>query len=221
MIVAEGEQAWREFFEGNIALVRAVVARWLPRGDPETDDLVHEGCVGLAEAIVRFDFALGWRFSTLAWKLISHHVRRAAVSHHSCGSGTVAHARRVAEIERARDHASSRLGRTVGDHELASLLGRSERSVRRDLLQARRADADLDALEHAGDMRTLPDIDFLEKLSSPEREILIWNFGIGADRRLTLVEIAERLGMSVSAVSRLKKRGLHRGRRLLAEGHAA
>jgi RNA polymerase sigma factor (sigma-70 family) len=57
-------------------LVHAVLRRqW--RGEATIDDLLQEGCIGLWQAILRFDPRRGYAFSTYAWYAIQHRIRRA------------------------------------------------------------------------------------------------------------------------------------------------
>ncbi|MDK9660422.1 hypothetical protein FAM15347_001749 [Propionibacterium freudenreichii] len=65
------------------------------------------------------------------------------------------------------------------------------------------------------DERPVHDVSFLSELADQERRVLELNFGIRNGRAQTLVQIAEHMGMSVSAVSRLKQRALRRGRALV------
>lgn len=239
LIALEGQGAWEMFFDANTAMVRAIVARWRPRDDSEAEELIHEGQVGLVEAIMRFDHLRGWRFSTLAWNLISSHVSTAAVGPRSCGSATVSHARRVAEIERARAGEVARLGREVSVTEIALSVGRRPEAVSRDLQQAHRVDADPHALEElvsghsarsgigplAGVHDELPwdgdELDFLADLPTDERVLLRWHFGVGCPEPLPLREIAQRMDISVSAASRLKARAIAHGRQAASRRLAA
>ncbi len=59
----------------NIALVHSIVKRFLGRGT-EYDDLFQIGCIGLVNAIRRFNPDLGFAFSTYATALIMGEIRR-------------------------------------------------------------------------------------------------------------------------------------------------
>jgi RNA polymerase sigma factor (sigma-70 family) len=64
--IDRGRQAQREFLEANLRLVVSIARRFpLPPGI-ELLDLVQEGNVGLARAVVKFDPARGFKFSTYA-----------------------------------------------------------------------------------------------------------------------------------------------------------
>ncbi|QGF24369.1 sigma factor [Raineyella fluvialis] len=65
-VVEEGLRARERFLSANIGLVVHLVRRDAGTSAPEREDLVQEGCVGLAEALATFDWARGTRFSTWA-----------------------------------------------------------------------------------------------------------------------------------------------------------
>ena len=53
----------------------------------------------------------------------------------------------------------------------------------------------------------------IEKLSAREREIITLRFGLGGVEEQTQKEVADRLGISQSYISRLEKRIIHRLKR--------
>jgi RNA polymerase primary sigma factor len=76
-LVAEGdERARRALIEANLRLVVAMARRYQGLGLP-FPDLVQEGTVGLIQAVDRFDWRRGRRFSTYAAWWIRQAIRRA------------------------------------------------------------------------------------------------------------------------------------------------
>lgn len=65
-VVAEGWQAWQELIELNLRFVRYLARRHHTRSGRPMDELVQEGCLGLMEAIRRFDSGRGTRLATAA-----------------------------------------------------------------------------------------------------------------------------------------------------------
>ena len=59
--------------ERNLALVIKIATRAKNRGVP-LEDLINEGCIGLATAVDKFDLSRGFRFSTYAVSWIYKHV---------------------------------------------------------------------------------------------------------------------------------------------------
>ena len=67
--------ATERLLNGNIALVRSIVRRFIGRG-AEYDDLFQIGCLGLVKAIRRFDVSFDVRFSTYAVPMIAGEIKR-------------------------------------------------------------------------------------------------------------------------------------------------
>ena len=65
-VAALGDRARERFLAANLGLVIHVVRRDAGASARDRDDLVQEGCLGLAEALAGFDWARGTRFSTWA-----------------------------------------------------------------------------------------------------------------------------------------------------------
>ena len=66
-------------------------------------------------------------------------------------------------------------------------------------------------IEEDADRQLLADA--LEKLSDREREIIVLRFGLGGRREHTQKEVADRMGISQSYISRLEKRIISRLKR--------
>ncbi|MEA5154071.1 sigma-70 family RNA polymerase sigma factor [Raineyella sp.] len=76
-VVDLGTRARARFLAANIGLVVHLVRRDAGPSVAERDDLVQEGCLGLAEALETFDWARGTRFSTWAVPYVRHRIAEA------------------------------------------------------------------------------------------------------------------------------------------------
>lgn len=66
-LVALGERAHRRLIESNLRLVVSMARRWGSTLDAfDFADIIQAGNIGLLEAVTRFDFAKGYKFSTYA-----------------------------------------------------------------------------------------------------------------------------------------------------------
>lgn len=73
-VVAEGERAWQRMVLANQGMV-VLLARRYCRGRREVlEELVQEGNIALAEALMRYDWSRGVRLSTQAWHWVRHHL---------------------------------------------------------------------------------------------------------------------------------------------------
>lgn len=224
------ETALNLLAEGNLALVKSVVRRFLNRG-VEYDDLVQLGSMGLTKAIKRFDTSLGVHFSTYAVPMIAGEIKRFLRD-----DGIVKVSRSVKELavraSAVSDRLSEQAGRPAGIIEIAAELNESPEDVA----------VALDALRPAVSLNeTVGDdpqgaerMDFLQDAASEEcrvdhllikdliggllpRERQIIEMRFFRDR--TQSEIAEHLGVSQVQVSRLLTRILLKMRDL-ATGEA-
>jgi RNA polymerase primary sigma factor len=74
--VTDGEQARTNLIESNFRLVVGVAKKYTDRGVPFLD-LVQEGNIGLIRAVGKFDYTLGYKFSTYATWWIRQAITRA------------------------------------------------------------------------------------------------------------------------------------------------
>ena len=77
-IKRRGKRAFNRFFNSNLKLLAKLAGNWLCISSHlEADDLVQEGAVGLARAIVKYDPTRGYKFSTYAWYWVNQAMSRA------------------------------------------------------------------------------------------------------------------------------------------------
>jgi RNA polymerase sigma-B factor len=222
------DHALRErLVELYLPLVRSIARRYAHCGE-RLEDLVQVGCIGLIEAIDRFDCERGEDLAAFAIPTIHGEIR----NHLRDRSAPVRVPRRVTELALAlrpsREHLSHRLQRSPTTSELADEAGVGEADVVEaarsesarapaslsaaqadhrflDLLRTRPADLELidDRLLLAVALRTL---------AARERRILHLRFY----EDLSQAEIGREVGLSQIQVSRLIRASLERMRGALA-----
>jgi len=120
-LILDGKQARDELVLANLRLVYSIARRCMGRG-LDLEDLLHEGVVGLMTAADKFDYTLGYKFSTYATWWIRQSIDR--------GIGNTARAiripihqlefiKRVIGVRRQLEH---RDGHVPGLHDLATEL---------------------------------------------------------------------------------------------------
>lgn len=229
------DAARRELVERNLRLVISIARRYRVPGC-DLQDLVQEGNIGLMRAVERFDWRLGYRFSTLATWYVRQAVLRAVEVQ---GRTVRLPARRLAEVRalvRAEQEAAATLHHQPSRAELADALGISPADVERretwaatvvsletpvgegdvelgDLFVATEdGDGSPEAAVVAASTRR--EIDrLLASLPAREAEVLRLRYGIDGDEPLTLDVVADALGVTRERVRQIELRALSRLRR--------
>lgn len=214
----------------NLRLVHSLVGRFISaNASAERDDLFQAGCLGLMQAIERFDLRFDVRFSTYAVPLILAEIKR-----HLREDRSVRITRHGLELARraseARDALQLELGRSPTPQEIGERIGASREEVvaaldaaqpvrsldepagtdedsrtRLEQLVADDGDA-YEAMVEGMALRTA-----LRELEPLERRVLIRRF-IQEKRQ---VDVARELQVSQAYVSRLERKILKRLRELL------
>jgi RNA polymerase primary sigma factor len=236
-------QAKRELIEANLRLVVSIAKRYVGSG-LSLLDLVQEGNVGLMKAVDRFQYHLGFKFSTYATWWIRQGIARA-----------IADQSRTVRLPVHLVDARSRIARVARDmtNETGRVPTRSE-LARRARMPMKKVALVLESARHpvsldqpVGDDSELRD--FVEDSSSPspsdsvartelashiaralaalnskEREILRLRFGLNDGAEHTLEEIGARFSLTRERIRQLEVRALRRLRRsrlAAAEGRRA
>jgi RNA polymerase sigma-B factor len=212
---SDREQAVRR----HLPLARSLAHRYWHSGEP-IEDLEQVACVGLLNAIDRFDPDLGTRFSTFAVPTILGELRQHFRDH----TWAVRPPRRLQalsmQIEHAREHLVSSLGRQPTVAELSErlcaapelVLQALEIAVARHTVSLARPGSedgegrDDNGYARADDRAQL--VSLLRTLSRQEAEIVLLRF----HDELTQDAIARRMGVSQMHVSRVLRRSLARMR---------
>ena len=219
-VADDGADAWREFFLANLRLVMVIAVRWARSYRQDVEDAFQEGCLGLAQAIQRWDHARGTRFSTLAWGQITWRVRKQCVERGGAAEAPAWWMDEQATLRRRHVELQAQLGRRTGSAELAASLGRPPSWVGHVL-----------TWEPPRQMAVLPDVPVplpdadpsarnrcltgLARMPERERRVVVGHFGLSG-RTQTYESLAQSLGCSLRHVKQLETRGLRRLRDLIS-----
>lgn len=215
-LVADGEAAWQRFFEANLRLVVEASRPWAVHVDSDVDDVFQEGCLGLAEALRRYDYRRGLKFSTFAWKWITKYASRAAALHGGRIPMALSRVTLMWRVRRVAADLESGSGMQPSIEAVAQKVSAPVETVAE--LLAWRPPVVLDpqvAVEvvaaEAEEPASPIDLSWLSKLAPRERHVLMALYGFEGEP-VGLSQLAEELGVSVSTVRRMKIRALDAGR---------
>ena len=226
LIEEAGIRARHRFITANPPLVSLVLRELTPRGRFAEPDLFQEGCLGLAVAVLRFDYRRGVRFATYGLYWIRAYVGAATVNQLGALNLPTNRAEQLRSVRRRQAELAQNLGRMPTTAELASALGRDDRWTN-ELLNYRGPQS-LDALDAdlVGDRAEEVTIEagsvegwsfggeLLCRLDELARGVLEYRFGFADGEPHSYADTARALGITTSRARRLEHHALDQLRRI-------
>lgn len=176
----QSKEARNELIERNLRLVAHIVKKY-SHMDRDIDDLISIGTIGLIKAIDTYNMDKGIRLATYASRCIDNELLMMLRS----------------SKKQAKDvYLYEPIGSDKEGNEISLL----------DICIAPEVDvvADMELKENVGKLYRFVEIGLNER----EREIIRMRYGLVGGQELTQRELAEKLGISRSYVSRIEKRAL-------------
>lgn len=165
----------------NLRLVAHIVRKYYS-GNPASEDLISIGSIGLIKAIDSFDSSNGARFATYGAKCIQNEILMYFRSQKKLAS----------EVSMNDTIDTDRDGNPLTYLDII----KTEDTIAEDI------DLKIKITKAAEYIKT--------ELSDREREIIILRYGLGTDAPITQREVATKLGISRSYVSRIEKNALEK-----------
>lgn len=179
---AQGDLEARNILvERNLRLVAHILKKYYASASDQ-DDLISIGTIGLIKAISTFDSSKGARLATYAGRCIQNEILMYFRSQRKSSS----------------DVSLSELIETGGESGGLSIM---------DVLST---DEDMFELAHIRSETRRLAVLLEETLTPRERQIISWRYGLCGEKSLPQREVAEKLGISRSYVSRIEKRALNK-----------
>jgi len=230
-IIKDGEEARKIMIESNLRLVVSIARKYRGYGVP-LNDLIQEGNIGLIQAVDRFDWRKGTRFSTCATLWIRQAVIRAIQAQSQLVKLPTRISEQLHKLNRAREILTQELGREPTAQELARFMKMPKAQVE-ELLgyphQVSSLDEPVDSeekvtlLDAIEDTSTLnPEEEMLQRtlrehidralneLPENYRTVIKLRYGLEDGQTHTYEEIGRRLGLSRQRVKQIADVALKR-----------
>ena len=225
---AGDEAAKRQLIESNLRLVMSITRSYTNAAVPLLD-LIQEGNLGLIRAVEKFDYRMGYKFSTYATWWIRQAVTRALDDQGRTIRLPVHIGEQIRRLLRARRQLAQKLNREPTLAELAKETGLEESKIT-ELQELLAHPVSLDTPVGEGDglygdliedilseaphertaerLRATELANALEQLNPRLRHLLGLRFGLDGESPQTLEQISARLGISRERVRQLEERAL-------------
>ncbi len=225
-----GEEARQTFWKYNHKLVKSIAGKFPAFGLLRREDLYQEGNIGLSRALEKFDYRLGFKFSTYASWWVRQSIGRAIADSAQTIRIPVHLQGQAKKIEGFEDRFIQDIGREPTDLELLEIAEQEGYKISQERIGAARQASRIQPkslddpvaedlfLYDIKESKTYmaPDesafnqsrhekvTSALQQLTDWEQKVLRLRFGIGDDRERTLAEIGKALGISREQVRQIE-----------------
>ena len=233
------KQAKELLVSANLRLVVSIARRYVGRG-LAMEDLIQEGNFGLMKAVEKYDYTLGYKFSTYATWWIKQAVSRSIADLARTIRVPVHMVEQINKLTATTKALTQSLGREPSAAELAEELGSTEEKVR-EILQYSGGTVSLEApvgeeedskfgdfladegvqspYDHVVEEMLKKDLNtVLSQLAPREREIIEQRFGLNGGEPQTLEDVGKTFGVTRERIRQIEAKALRKMRHPVRAG---
>jgi RNA polymerase primary sigma factor len=218
--------------KSNLRLVVSVAKKYINISNTPMLDLVQEGNIGLLKAIEKYNWRLGYRFSTYATWWIKQCVLKALNEQHRIIRVPSHMTHLVKRVGKAQEEFLAAHGYEAGIEDLAQMLDVDREQVRKVYTVAQgtisletpigqeedqNLGSVLEDVEHVNAFDLLAQVDAQENMSKilalltpKEERVIRMRFGIGMDKESTLEDIGNIMGVTRERIRQIELKALQK-----------
>lgn len=216
----------------NLKLVVSVAKKYQNWCGLSFTDLIQEGAFGLMDAVDRFDYTLGYKFSTYAVYWIKQAISKAIIVKGKSIRIPAHIVDKISKVKKVEQELLNSLGRVPTNEEIAKKLDMTEEEVK-DIYDYNIATVSLDTPIGEDEDTTIGDLvedpmfespsaaaaktdlkeqimKVLDSLEDREKEVIIKRFGLNDTEPMTLEEVGADMNLSRERIRQIENQALRK-----------